>query len=425
MRVIATQEHLADTCALAVALPLVRRDRNCNIPKNYATASQVANVTPFFQWDVKAYLKWLDSGETLQFMGDVRLWRRQTQLIRKKKGCPVDWLLFSVVQGGCPWSHRKLKDYVANLYQALVALRKRHGEHFVCSMTYPTWRSSFHEHQDQIHLLIELLRYPDIDMTILYHDRWSRTHAQMYADLGIPIIPCVSFAKDPKYSGWKKALKPREFLEMLEDGDNAAVKLGEDSGVIALDYDYDVERPNSLHGALQSLLPHSPCIKRGEKGFTAFYKYNGEKSFSLVWRGKPFVELLSDGRKTVIPPSVHPETKRLYCWQGMSLADAVKTDSLPPLTVKGGFKEVRDLAEKVLYPKDILEMRAVIKSQLQGGRRLTPTERLELLRSDFRDLIEYAGEESELFSGMSESREEPSTDDNGLDCQSERLEDQR
>jgi hypothetical protein len=424
MKIIATQEHLADTCALAVALPLVRRNINDNTPENYATSAQVANVTPMFQHDVKRYLKWLDSGEELQLFGDVCLWRRQTPLVKKLKGCPVDWLLFSVVQGGFPWTHRKLKNYAANAYMALADLRKRHGEHFVFSMTYPMFRNATkYEHQDQIHLLNELLRYPDLDMTILYHDRSTRTHAQMYTDLGIPIIPCVSFAKDPKYSGWKKALKPREFLDLLEDDDNVAVKLGEDSGVIALDYDYDVERPNSLHGTLNNLLPPSPCIKIGEKGFTTFYKYNGEKSFSLVWRGKPFVELLSDGRKTVIPPSVHPSTKQLYRWQGVSLAEAVKTDSLPLLTIKGDFKEVRDLAEKILYPKDVLEVRAVIKAQLQGGRKLSSAERLELLRSDFRDLIEYAGEEDEFFSRMSESGEEPAQDHNGLDSQSEGSED--
>jgi hypothetical protein len=88
-----------------------------------------------------------------------------------------------------------------------------------------------------------------------------------------------------------------------------ALVCGKVSNVIAIDIDTDeTDRIEELAGI-------SPVKKRGSKGFTAFYRYNGESSQN--WKdssGAVICELLSDKRLTTIPPSPHRKTNKPYIW---------------------------------------------------------------------------------------------------------------
>jgi len=100
---------------------------------------------------------------------------------------------------------------------------------------------------------------------------------------------------------------------------NIGFLTGKLSGIIAIDIDKD--------SALK-LVPQSPVVKKGKKGETRFFKYNGEANFKRHDLG---IELLSTGNQTVIPPSVHPETKTPYTWTSNHDLLSFDPDDLPVL----------------------------------------------------------------------------------------------
>ena len=105
------------------------------------------------------------------------------------------------------------------------------------------------------------------------------------------------------------------------------VLLGGVSGIVALDYD---EASPEQAVAITAALGPSPVMKRGARGFTAFYRHSGEAS--QVWRrdGSTIVELLSTGRQTVLPPSIHPTGIR-YEWMTEATLLNTRAEVLPAL----------------------------------------------------------------------------------------------
>lgn len=110
-----------------------------------------------------------------------------------------------------------------------------------------------------------------------------------------------------------------------------------DAGVcVALDHQLkviDIDTDDSeLMAAVLAVLPDSEVKKRGNKGFSAFYR--GSKAivsapFSV---GKTrVVDLLAYGRQTVLPPTVHPDTGLPYHWLGSDTLESVSIVSLPVL----------------------------------------------------------------------------------------------
>ena len=82
---------------------------------------------------------------------------------------------------------------------------------------------------------------------------------------------------------------------------------------------YRHDRPE-IAAAIRRVIPASPVAKRGQRGWTEI----GRTSRPIASRryygpdGEILVELLGDGRQTVIPPSVHPDTERPYEWLGLA-----------------------------------------------------------------------------------------------------------
>lgn len=123
------------------------------------------------------------------------------------------------------------------------------------------------------------------------------------------------------------------------------VVLGFD-GVVGVDIDTD---DPEITAAIMSVLPPSPVGKRGAKGRTFFYRANvyradpetGEvtgsvksRPYNLIKAGKHderILDLLSLGRQTVCPPTVHPDTKRAYEWITEATLDQVDPEELPLL----------------------------------------------------------------------------------------------
>lgn len=105
------------------------------------------------------------------------------------------------------------------------------------------------------------------------------------------------------------------------------------NNVVAIDIDV---APGEIFDALVELLPDSEWVKKGSKGFTAFFrteermaaqkfKLRLDEAGNLVTeesgiRPSAVLEILSYGNQTVIPPTVHPGTGKPYQWENDPLS---------------------------------------------------------------------------------------------------------
>jgi hypothetical protein len=130
-----------------------------------------------------------------------------------------------------------------------------------------------------------------------------------YHELGYSVIPVngkVPAVKDwPWFSVNPQTAKEVEAMTSLTiKSTGLGVVLGR--GLVALDIDTDDEW-------LLNELPESKVVKRGKTGLTAFYKTSVAVNTK---RDKLYpVELLGIGAQSVMPPSVHPDTKEPYTFQ--------------------------------------------------------------------------------------------------------------
>lgn len=153
-------------------------------------------------------------------------------------------------------------------------------------------------------------------------------HCQNYFKKGYPVIPICAGTKRPLPNEWNRwGAEPLEEKMLLEwkgkyRDAGIGVCLGPQARIIAFDYDLDENIPlhKELHGKIKHLLPLSPVSKCGKKGSTHFFRYNGEQSVTIKKKiGDQsqllnVCEVLSVGRQTVLPPTIHPETGKPYFW---------------------------------------------------------------------------------------------------------------
>lgn len=86
------------------------------------------------------------------------------------------------------------------------------------------------------------------------------------------------------------------------------------SNIVIVDIDTNDE---TLIKAIEKVLPPSPWKRKGQKGYACAYKYNGERNFSILTenedRGKAqILDFLSTDRQIVLPPTIHPKTRKPY-----------------------------------------------------------------------------------------------------------------
>lgn len=155
-----------------------------------------------------------------------------------------------------------------------------------------------------------------------------------YLNAGYSVIPDKYMKKRPAIKGWTDFCNRFPTSSEVENWghsfkqSNIAVCTGDASGIVALDL--DCIDPEILK-ILEPLLPPSPVEKRGSKGYTRFFQYRNEATQVIKVNGKVVLELLSKGKKTTIPPSVHPDGHE-YEWVGKALLEVDKHDLpiLPP-----------------------------------------------------------------------------------------------
>lgn len=159
-------------------------------------------------------------------------------------------------------------------------------------------------------------------------------NALKWFEAGYNILPLAEMGKMPVIAGWQEWGKNKQAAFQIDSWCNAypagniGFPLGECNQVIALDFDYDLD---GLHEKIHAMIPPSPVRKVGAKGFTAFYRFNGERNKRYRKDGQTIVELLSTGTQTVMPPSIHPDTEKPYQWLTPDTLLDFKPSDLPSL----------------------------------------------------------------------------------------------
>lgn len=152
-------------------------------------------------------------------------------------------------------------------------------------------------------------------------------NAQDYFDAGFDVTPLNG--KRPFVDDWLNVnLEGKEHIvdkwgkfQTLRMR-NIGLKTGKVSGVICVDVDI---KDKKIQQQIYEKLGRCLCGKVGdkEKGINYFFKYNGEES-----RAFDGIDILSDGKQTVLPPSVH-DNGYAYEWIGVELLEAEELPDLP------------------------------------------------------------------------------------------------
>lgn len=144
---------------------------------------------------------------------------------------------------------------------------------------------------------------------------FSETAPKLW-ELGLPVMPLQPKAKEPVVKKWQylseRMPTPEEqsfWLKNYADG-NIGLPLGAQSGCVALDIDTD---DPALINLIESYVPLSPWQRIGKKGKVLMFKFTGQKTFRIkTIEGDTICELLSSRTQVVLPPSIHPDTKKPY-----------------------------------------------------------------------------------------------------------------
>jgi hypothetical protein len=133
--------------------------------------------------------------------------------------------------------------------------------------------------------------------------------AKSLREMGYSVIPLMSHSKRPAIEKWTdfgvQHADEETFQRWMKWNDcNIGVCLGVASNLVCVDLDNDI---GGLHEKIKSLLPPSPVGKIGAKGESWFYQFNGQRSQGFSKDGQRVLDVLSQGRQTVLPPSWHPD----------------------------------------------------------------------------------------------------------------------
>lgn len=152
---------------------------------------------------------------------------------------------------------------------------------------------------------------------------------------GYSVIPILSNSKRPAIEKWSEYGITSADNEIFNrwtawKDSNVGVCLGTASNLVALDMDENID---GLHEKIKEIIPLSPVIKTGKRGFTGFYQYNGQRSQGFSKNGTRVLDVLSQGRQSVLPPSIHPNGMA-YKWLTEKTLENTKASELPHLSLQ-------------------------------------------------------------------------------------------
>lgn len=145
--------------------------------------------------------------------------------------------------------------------------------------------------------------------------------APWYWQAGLQVIPLKVGLKAPQWPDWTRFCtnkvsesEQRSWLASCPRG-NIGLPAGPASGLIFIDVDTD---DPEVFKVVESVVPDSPWKRVGKKGYVVAGRYDyskkdqRKKQLYVKGSAKPLVEIMGIGSQIVLPPSIHPETKRPY-----------------------------------------------------------------------------------------------------------------
>lgn len=157
--------------------------------------------------------------------------------------------------------------------------------------------------------------------------------APAYFAAGMSVIPLQQQEKKPvpldwsRYANMPVELHTQEAWLAANQKGNIGLVLGPQSGMIMIDIDTE---DNELRDKLIAALPHSPWHRFGKKGMMLAYKWTPIKTHRIKnISGETIVECLSSKTQCVLPPSIHPDTKKPYSANSELLAVRSQLAPLP------------------------------------------------------------------------------------------------
>lgn len=157
----------------------------------------------------------------------------------------------------------------------------------------------------------------------------------------IPIAPCEKFPARFAGPGWHPLSAWSQYCEKHASDfvfgnwlDHPEANIGVAHGRWAVMLDVDTDTPE-IKAAIRDAIQPSPVMRRGAKGYGAYYRHNADLDrygARVRWFDKesksPVVELLLPGTQSVIPPSIHPDG-HAYQWVTDESLETIESDDLP------------------------------------------------------------------------------------------------
>ncbi len=166
-------------------------------------------------------------------------------------------------------------------------------------------------------------------------------HAPKLRDGGFYVHPIGPGTKEPQYyvpsesryrgiENWNHPARPMETLPQPGAGIGLRTGLQPDGTfVVALDWDDD----RAFLSAMDDIAIWSPVQKVGKRGGTTLYRSaHAIPSRDFRLNGKLAVQVLAEGKQTVLPPTIHPETNKPYSYgDDRATLDGCRASELPLL----------------------------------------------------------------------------------------------
>ncbi|WP_198293024.1 bifunctional DNA primase/polymerase [Methylobacterium sp. WSM2598] len=151
---------------------------------------------------------------------------------------------------------------------------------------------------------------------------------------GLPLADGSWIGMDDWQARFRHRLPVDVEIDRWSDSDaGVGIALGPPSGGV-VSADIDTDDPE-IRAAILGVLPATTVGKAGQKGETLFYRGSAKfpsRAFNVPGPGgKPVrvLDLLGQGKQTVLPPTVHPDTGEPYRWTRLQSLDSVAPDDLP------------------------------------------------------------------------------------------------
>lgn len=166
--------------------------------------------------------------------------------------------------------------------------------------------------------------------------RTLREQALQYLSLGYVPLWIGPESKAPGVAGWQATKPNRESIErQFARPSNLGLRTGDvqADGSCLVAIDIDLEEHQLVCAVARAIGANVP-VKQGKKGYTYIFRLAeqiGGKKLHWYRDGKkrPAIDVLCRAAQTVIPPSIHPDTKLPYRWVAGPALNEVPYAELP------------------------------------------------------------------------------------------------